>query len=111
MKLIIDKRRVSLEDISGATNVEISKDKEFETFINHTHDFMMNTIKQGKPIYGITTGYGDSGKNYVNYEDAATLQVRTTNDDPGGSPTWSTWKTFIVGEYTARAYQFQIILI
>jgi len=75
MNLIIDKRVVTLDEISKATTIEISQDKEFLTFINHAHDFMIDTIKQGKPIYGITTGYGDSGKNYVDYEDAAALQV------------------------------------
>jgi len=73
--LTIDKRRVSLEEIIKANSIEISKDDEFVTFINHTHDFMMDTIKQGKPIYGITTGYGDAGRNYVDYNDAAKLQV------------------------------------
>lgn len=75
MKLTIDKRHITLKDIIEATSVEISSNEEFIRFINHTHDFMMDTIKQGKPIYGITTGYGDSGKNYVNYEDAAKLQT------------------------------------
>lgn len=75
MKLTIDKRHITLKDIIDATSVEISSNEEFITFINHTHDFMMDTIKAGKPIYGITTGYGDSGKNYVNYEDAAKLQT------------------------------------
>ena len=75
MKLNIDKRHISLEEISKAKNIKISEDKEFIEHINHTHDFMMNTIKQGKPIYGITTGYGDAGRNYVNYEDAAKLQT------------------------------------
>ena len=75
MKLTIDKRVISLEEIRNATEVEISKDENFITFINHTHDFMMDTIKQGKPIYGITTGYGDAGRNYVNYDDAAKLQT------------------------------------
>ncbi len=75
MTLNIDKRTISLDEITQANNIKISEDEEFITFINHTHDFMMDTIKQGKPIYGITTGYGDSGKNYVNYEDAETLQV------------------------------------
>lgn len=75
MKLSIDKRHISLEEISKAKSIKISEDKKFIAYINHTHDFMMNTIKQGKPIYGITTGYGDSGKNYVNYEDAAKLQT------------------------------------
>ncbi len=75
MKLTIDKRHISLKEIVNATSVEISNDEKFITFINHTHDFMMDTIKKGKPIYGITTGYGDSGKNYVNYDDAAKLQT------------------------------------
>ncbi|RXK12550.1 phenylalanine ammonia-lyase [Halarcobacter mediterraneus] len=75
MKLIIDKRHISLKEIVNASSVEISNDEKFITFINHTHDFMMDTIKQGKPIYGITTGYGDSGKNYVDYDDAAKLQT------------------------------------
>ncbi|MGB0989943.1 MAG: aromatic amino acid lyase, partial [Halarcobacter sp.] len=75
MKLTIDKRHISLKEIVNASSVEISNDEKFITFINHTHDFMMDTIKQGKPIYGITTGYGDSGKNYVDYDDAAKLQT------------------------------------
>ncbi len=74
MKLIIDKREISLEEISAAEQIEVSKDKEFIKYMNHTHDFLMDTITAGKPIYGITTGYGASGKNYVNYEDAKTLQ-------------------------------------
>jgi hypothetical protein len=38
------------------------------------------------------------------------IQVRTTNDDPNGVPTWSAWQDFIVGEYTARAMQFRLLL-
>jgi hypothetical protein len=38
------------------------------------------------------------------------LQLRTTNDDPAGSPAWSGWMPFVVGDYSARAYQFQAIL-
>ncbi len=75
MKLKIDKRDITLDEITNAQSVEISSDKQFTEYMNHTHDFLMNTIKDGKPIYGITTGYGASGKNYVNYEDAATLQT------------------------------------
>ncbi len=39
-----------------------------------------------------------------------TLQVRTTNDDPAGSPAWSAWKNFAIGEYSARAFQFKAVL-
>ncbi len=40
----------------------------------------------------------------------AELQVRTTGDDPAGTPTWSAWQTFTVGDYTARAFEFRIVL-
>lgn len=38
------------------------------------------------------------------------IQVRTTDDDPLGSPTWSAWTNLIIGEYSARAFQFRAIL-
>ncbi|MGD9538560.1 MAG: phage tail protein [Alphaproteobacteria bacterium] len=37
----------------------------------------------------------------------ASLEIRTTEDDPAGSPGWSPWRPFVVGDYTARAYQFR----
>jgi hypothetical protein len=39
-----------------------------------------------------------------------TFQIRTTEDDPAGSPTWTDWATFILGDYTARGFQFRVFL-
>lgn len=39
---------------------------------------------------------------------AITFEVRTTNDNPSGTPTWSDWRTFYVGDFTARAFQFRM---
>lgn len=37
------------------------------------------------------------------------VEVRTTDDDPNsGSPTWSDWSEFQIGEYEARGYQFRL---
>ena len=36
------------------------------------------------------------------------LYVATTNDDPSGSPTWSSWAKFTVADYSARAYKFKV---
>lgn len=38
------------------------------------------------------------------------VYIRTTNDDPLGSPVWSAWQQFFVGDWTARAYQFKAVL-
>lgn len=37
------------------------------------------------------------------------LQVRTTDTDPSLEE-WSIWKNVVVGEYTARAFQFRLVL-
>jgi len=74
MILKIDTRTISLDEIIKADSVEISRDHAFVESVNHAHHFLIDQIKKGKPIYGITTGYGSSGKNYVAYEDAKTLQ-------------------------------------
>lgn len=50
----------------------------------------------------------DSSVAPSNYE--VILQISKTNDDPDGSPQWTSWQPFVVGDYTARAYRFRVIL-
>lgn len=39
------------------------------------------------------------------------LEIRTTEDDPAGSPvTWLVWQPFVTGDYQARAFQFRVKL-
>lgn len=37
----------------------------------------------------------------------ASIYMRTTADNTSGAPTWTEWKPFFVGEYSARGFQFQ----
>jgi len=41
---------------------------------------------------------------------SATLEMRTTVEDPSFSPTWSDWSPFLVGDYFARGYQFRVVV-
>ena len=41
---------------------------------------------------------------------SARTQVSLTDDDPAGSPTWSDWQDFFVGDVAARALRFRAIL-
>tara|TARA_R110000787_G_scaffold222868_1_gene331321 strand:+ start:5618 stop:8947 length:3330 start_codon:yes stop_codon:yes gene_type:complete len=34
--------------------------------------------------------------------------ISTTEDDPSGSPTWTDYRRFFLGDYTARAFKFKI---
>ena len=38
------------------------------------------------------------------------LYKRSTNDDPDGMPVWSEWSPLVVGDSTARAWQFKLVL-
>ena len=40
----------------------------------------------------------------------AKIQVAVTDDDPGGSPTWSDWIDFFVGDYKGRGLKFRCVL-
>lgn len=37
------------------------------------------------------------------------LFVRTTNADPGGSPTWGSWQPFVNGTARGRGFQFKLV--
>lgn len=41
-------------------------------------------------------------------EATARLWVRTTPDDPGGTPTWTEWTPFLVAEFAARGLEFEL---
>lgn len=41
---------------------------------------------------------------------SATLEMRLTEDDPAGSPTWSSWIPFLVGDFYARGYEFRVVV-
>ena len=72
--MIIDKKCISFSDLVKADEIKLSDDKEFIEDFLLGHEFLMEQISKGKPVYGVTTGYGSSGKNYLTYEDSQTLQ-------------------------------------
>lgn len=70
---------------------------------------------QGNLVFDKIDEWGDidgrqswDGTNISEY--SAKIEVRKTDDDPSASPTWSAWKPFIIGEYTARAFEFRVVL-
>lgn len=74
MKLEIDSRYIALNDIINAREVFVSSDEDFLQDFSLAHSFLMREIQSGKPIYGVTTGYGASGKNSLSYEQSEILQ-------------------------------------
>ncbi len=40
----------------------------------------------------------------------AAVEMRTTDDDPAGAPSWSAWGELVAGDITARAFEFRLAL-
>ncbi|MGM0533479.1 MAG: HAL/PAL/TAL family ammonia-lyase [Campylobacterota bacterium] len=74
MELVISNEDVDCHDIIHATNVRLSDSAAFTEKVGKSHTFLMDEIENGRPIYGITTGYGASGKNFIDAQDVQTLQ-------------------------------------
>ncbi len=72
--MIVDNNLVSYENFMHNENIKLSTDKKFIEFINAGHEFLIKQIRDGRPIYGITTGYGEAGSNYAAFEEADELQ-------------------------------------
>lgn len=72
--MLINNRVISYKNFLHDDSVKLDDSKEFVDFINAGHDFLIENISQGRPIYGVTTGYGEAGQNYTAYEDAQELQ-------------------------------------
>ncbi len=74
MIIIDNKTQISYKDLLQNKQIKISENPEFIDFINAGHNFLLDNIRKGRPIYGVTTGFGEAGKNYASFEDAEELQ-------------------------------------
>lgn len=70
----IDGQIVSYKDFIKDGGVTLDDSAEFVDFINAGHAFLIENISKGRPIYGVTTGYGEAGQNYAAFEEAEELQ-------------------------------------
>ncbi|WP_321778442.1 aromatic amino acid ammonia-lyase [Sulfurimonas sp.] len=72
--MIIDNEVVKYKNFLKDKNISLSDNKEYIDFIDAGHEYLIQQMKTGMPIYGVTTGYGEAGQNYAPYEEAQELQ-------------------------------------
>jgi histidine ammonia-lyase len=72
--MLINNRVISYKDFLHDENIQLDETQEFIDFINAGHEFLIENISAGRPIYGVTTGYGEAGQNYAAFEEAEELQ-------------------------------------
>jgi predicted phage tail protein len=107
----------------GGGNIATSGEYEFDDFVDlgnvytsrvtaeivTTRIDYVNTFDSAEGLFDSRDGDFDGDVNAfddVNVE----FYVAITDDDPAGTPTWSDWQQFFVGDYTARAFKFKVVL-
>ena len=68
-------------------------------------DDLFSDLYDTECLYTLNDLYAAQAGQY-----SAGLEVRSTKDDPDAAPSWTGWQRFIIGDYTARAFQFRIRL-
>jgi len=64
-----------------------------------------NVMSGWVPLSSISSLSGSAPGQYT-----VQLEIRTTNDDPSGSPTWTDWGPLFIGDYTFRKPEFRLTL-
>jgi len=71
------------------------------------------TIDEPGNYFDDYQGFFDSASGKFDGDDndpiKVTPYIATTDDDPSGSPTWSSYRKFFTGDYNARAFKFKIV--
>jgi hypothetical protein len=75
-----------------------------------THSITFNTYEIGD-YTDDRSGYIDTWTDFENPPADLNLDlyVATTNDQVSGSPTWSQWAKFKVGDFTARGFKYKLV--
>ena len=74
-----------------------------------------NMVASGYVVSDVVDNRADNIDTWANFDGepsdavSAQLQIRTTEDDPTSSPTWTDWSPLLIGDYHARAYEFRVI--
>ncbi|HOV14650.1 MAG TPA: aromatic amino acid ammonia-lyase [Spirochaetota bacterium] len=77
-RIKIDGNSLRIEDIYNVCfndyKIDFPEDSVFFDKIQKSRDFLENYLKKGYPVYGVTTGFGDSCDNQINAEKTEKLQ-------------------------------------
>jgi len=70
-----------------------------------------NTFDDLPGLFGDLTGLFDDLSGEQDFSDTnLEFYISTTEDDPAGTPTWTPYVKFRVGNYYGRAFRFQVVL-
>lgn len=76
--LIDNKYNININDFEAVTNnikkIKLSDKKDYVDLINKGNEIIRKSIEQNTPIYGVTTGFGDSCRRQISFSETRRLQ-------------------------------------
>ncbi len=82
-KIIINGNTLKIEDVNKVAikreKVDFTEDKKFWKNLAESREFLESYIKEGYPVYGVTTGFGDSCNNQISPQKTDLLQRSLVN--------------------------------
>lgn len=82
-QIVVNGNSLSVEDVykvaMNGNTVALPETEEFKQRLVSARKFLEDYIKKGYPTYGVTTGFGDSCHNQINYNKAEDLQRSLIN--------------------------------
>ena len=74
----VGNRRLSIEEVARVarcgTRVRLNDENDIAERVQASCDYITNAIESGKPIYGVTTGFGGMANTEITPEEATSLQ-------------------------------------
>jgi len=118
-KILMESGEFLETEISSSATVESYGEYYFDNDLDlgavYTSRVSANMVASGYVAGDLVDNRADNIDTWANFDGepsdkvTAEIQIRTTEDDPSGSPTWTSWATLMIGDYHARAYEFRVI--
>lgn len=121
----VNSSRLEITDVSGSQN---EGTYDFSTYIE-THDMVARRVRARVDaatlrldrssggwdnISGVWDDFPGAWDDWTGDPQIADTDIlfyiRTTLDDPSGTPSWSDWKKFRAGDFYGRAFEFRCVL-
>ena len=104
-------------DSNASGNVLTSAEYQFANTLDlgakYSLDLTRRFVTRGLMVNDLIDDRGENIDTWDDFDGAepssvnAKLYVRTTNDDPSGTPTYGDWAVFASGTFTGRGFQFK----
>ncbi|MEM9543379.1 MAG: aromatic amino acid ammonia-lyase [Cyanobacteria bacterium P01_E01_bin.42] len=76
--VVVGEKRLTIDDVANVARhhvqVHLSQKEEVQSRVLASREYIDNAVKNGKPIYGVTTGFGGMANQAIASEEVAELQ-------------------------------------